>query len=429
MRSWSAAADEHRQLRSVLTQWHKPAMRRLVHRWRRLSAEARREKEQRQLEEEYERRLRERLEQERSEAGEALASSLDAAARERLSLSLQAEEAAADAARLAHEHARLVRRLAEQGARHLLQRGLSRALNTWHALAYQRRMMLQSLGFIRNPALGKAFREWRRWSEKAREDADEAARAALAADRLSEQEQQLTAEAARREAEMARQARESEVERLVMRGELEEREIEEMQRRRLALRQQAIDAMRHLFRYGYSKAFQRWQEYREARAKALGRPTPEETVALELLKGEMHEIEAEIARQPPREKRWAPASPSSSVCSGSAPCGCSRDACGCRPSSAGSGVTWSRDSARRRSRSSARPSARSCVRSRSGCARKTRTGSGRSRSRWPSASASSLWNARRRVGRRASVKPSCASGSTSANKRSVRRAALPSGWP
>jgi hypothetical protein len=51
-------------------------------------------------------------------------------------------------------------------------------------------MMLQSLGFIRNPALGKAFREWRRWSEKAREDADEAARAALAADRLSEQEQQ-----------------------------------------------------------------------------------------------------------------------------------------------------------------------------------------------------------------------------------------------
>ena len=49
MRSWSAAADEHRQLRSVLTQWHKPAMRRLVHRWRRLSAEARREKEQRQL--------------------------------------------------------------------------------------------------------------------------------------------------------------------------------------------------------------------------------------------------------------------------------------------------------------------------------------------------------------------------------------------
>ena len=58
--------------------------------------------------------------------------------------------------------------------------------------------MLQSLGFIRNPALGKAFREWRRWSEKAREDADEAARAALAADRLSEQEQQLMAEAARR---------------------------------------------------------------------------------------------------------------------------------------------------------------------------------------------------------------------------------------
>ena len=38
----------------------------------------------------------------------------------------------------------------------------------------------------------------------------------------------------------------------------------------------------------------RRREYREARAKALWPPTPEETVALELLKGEMHEIEAEI---------------------------------------------------------------------------------------------------------------------------------------
>jgi hypothetical protein len=208
------------------------------------------------------------------------------------------------------------------------------------------------------------------------------------------------------------------VERLVMRGELEEREIEEMQRRRLALRQQAIDAMRHLFRYGYSMAFQRWQEYREARAKALGPPTPEETVALELLKDEMHEIEAEIARgtKSQRERDAAAAE---------------RDAMGTRLAELkrlqrqralrvlALRVRLRRDlEQRQRSRSSARPSARSCVRSRSGCARKTRTGS---------ASASSLWNARRRVGRRVSVKPSCASASTSANKRSVRRAALPSG--
>jgi hypothetical protein len=256
--TWRDRCEQRRLERRVLARMRAPKVAAAFGEWRKLASdEAQRKREdvlQRQyeerlacelaqarsayaaaadeLEEEYERRLRERLEQERSEAGEALASSLDAAAREPLSLSLQAEEAAAEAARLAHEHARRVRRLAEQGARHLLQRGLSRALNTWHALAYQRRMMLQSLGFIRNPALGKAFREWRRWSEKAREDADEAARAALAADRLSEQEQQLVAEAARREAEMARRARESEVERLVMRGELEEREIEEMQRHR-----------------------------------------------------------------------------------------------------------------------------------------------------------------------------------------------------
>jgi hypothetical protein len=145
-------------------------MRAAMLQWRRLAAEERRAREHKALEDEFERRLQERLALARSDT-EGLLATRDAAhhaARQDLERRLAAAQAALS--RSLSDQDRRTRELQERGMRRILNLGLARALSAWAEQGEQRRRLKQAAGRLRHPGLAPAFATWRAERERERRE-------------------------------------------------------------------------------------------------------------------------------------------------------------------------------------------------------------------------------------------------------------------